>query len=326
MLIDRKIEPELKSISKVYPVITITGPRQSGKTTLVKKVFGTKKYVSIEDPDNRELAKTDPVGFLNRFPGGAIFDEIQRAPDILSYIQGIVDEKKKKNMFVLTGSNQFQLLESINQSLAGRTAILKLMPFDISETLNFHKKFTVEDFIYYGFYPAVHSEKIEPVKAYRNYYETYIERDVRQLINIKDLMLFRKFMRLCAGRIGQIFNASQLASETGVSVNTIKSWISILEASYIIYLLPPWFDNISKRLIKSPKLYFVDIGLASYLLGIENKQHIINHPLRGSLFENLILMELVKQRLNNGFDSNFYFFRDKHGNEVDIIFGNAKNL
>jgi predicted AAA+ superfamily ATPase len=325
-IINRQIEKELRIMAAAYPVITITGPRQSGKTTLAKYVFPDKPYFSFENPDTCDLAKNDPKGFLNHLPEGAILDEIQNASHLISYIQTIVDEKEINGMFILTGSNQFLLLNKVNQSLAGRTAILKLLPLSFQEIESHKKGYEIDDLLYNGFYPAIYSKNREATKSYSFYYQTYLEKDVRELINLKNLSLFKTFIKLCAGRVGQIFNASKLANETGVSVPTIKSWISILEASYVIYLLPPWYDNISKRLIKSPKLYFYDVGLASYLLGVRNKRHLIAHPLRGNLFENMIVSELLKTNFNRGADIDLYYFRDSNGNEIDLLIPDGQDL
>jgi predicted AAA+ superfamily ATPase len=318
--IPRAIEPVIRELVLQYPVITITGPRQSGKTTLVKKMFPDMTYLNLENPDLREMAISDPRAFLKQTQNGAILDEIQRAPELFSYLQEIVDHSARPGQYILTGSNQFSLLNSISQSLAGRTVVLKLLPFSIGEIRDVVNGLTTDELLVRGFYPAIYKNHLNPVIAYRSYYETYIERDVRQLIQIKDLFLFRKFVRLCAGRVGQILNASQLSGEVGVSVPTIKSWLSILQASYLITLLPPYFENIKKRLIKSPKLYFYDVGLASYLLGIEKPVHAERDPLRGALFENLVVMELFKARFNRAMDANLYFFRDSHQNEVDVVF------
>lgn len=325
-ILDRNIEKTVLTLSRQYPVLTLTGPRQSGKTTLVKKLFPEKEYLSLENPDNWELAQRDPREFLRRISGGAILDEIQRSPQLMSYLQEIVDTNQKNGEYILTGSNQFSLLNNLTQSLAGRTALLKLLPFSTSELGKHIESFSIDDLLYHGFYPGIYKEEREPVIAYRMYYETYVQRDIRQFINIKDMGLFQKFVRLCAGRIGQIFNASHLANETGVSVPTITSWISILQASYIILLLQPYYENINKRLIKSPKMYFYDVGLAAYLLSIENSTQMTRDPLRGALFENMVLMELVKSRYNVGLDHNLYFFRDSHQNEVDIVYKKAHRL
>ncbi len=318
MYIKRTIEHEVLAMAEVYSVVTITGPRQSGKTTLARHLFPQLPYFSFENPDIRFAVESDPRAFLNQLNNGAILDEIQHIPQLLSYLQQIVDEEKNKLTFILTGSNQFSLLNTISQSLAGRTAILKLLPFSLEE-IPMGKKQSTNELLYKGFYPAIHSNNLNPTKAYRNYYETYLERDLRQLIHIKELSLFQKFMKICAGRIGNLFNASAIASETGVSVKTIQSWVSILEASYVIMRLQPYFENINKRLIKSPKLYFYDVGLASYLLGIEKMQHLERDPLRGALFENMVVMEFVKKRFNKGMDNNLYFYRDSHHSEIDLI-------
>ena len=318
-IIDRDIENIVLALSTQYPVITLTGPRQSGKTTLVKKLFPDKQYISLENPDNWELAQRDPRELLSRLEGGAILDEVQRAPLLMSYLQEIVDTNQISGEYILTGSNQFSLLSNLTQSLAGRTALLKLLPFSLNELGKHVDTFSSDDLMYHGFYPGIYKQQREPVLAYQMYYETYVQRDVRQLINIKDMELFQKFVRLCAGRIGQIWNASHLANEVGVSVPTINSWISILQASYIALLLQPYYENINKRLIKSPKLYFYDVGLAAYLLGIENRKQMMRDPLRGALFENMVLIELVKARYNIGMDHNLFFFRDSHQNEVDIV-------
>jgi len=318
MYINREIEKEILEMIRTYPVITITGPRQSGKTTLVKHLFSDLPYHTLENPDTRLFAETDPRAFLNQMPKGAVIDEIQNVPQILSYLQQVVDENKDEVLFVLTGSNQFSMMNNISQSLAGRTAILKLLPFSLNET-GTHKNESTDEILYKGFYPTLFKSNLRPTKFYRSYFETYIERDVKQLINIKDTSLFQKFIRLCAGRTANIFNASALAAETGVSVKSIQSWISILEASYILIRLQPFYENINKRLTKSPKLYFYDVGLAAYLLGIEDINQISRDPLRGALFENMIIIEKIKQRFNKGLDHNLFFYRDSHHFEIDLI-------
>lgn len=318
-MIRREIETEVINISKQYPVTIITGPRQSGKTTLARACFPDMKYVNLEDPAQRRAASYDLNGFIENLKEGAVIDEIQRVPELISSIQVEVDRKKVNRRFILTGSNQFSLIESVTQSLAGRAAFLKLLPFTLKEASEYNLSLTADEQILTGFYPGIYENSLEPYKAYRNYYETYIERDLRQLINIKDLNKFQLFMRLCAGRTGQIFNASNLANETGVSLPTIQNWMSILETSFVVFSLQPWHSNIGKRLIKSPKLYFTDVGLASYLLGNENAKHISTHPVRGHLFENMVVTELLKHRYNAGLDNNLFFYRDNHQNEVDII-------
>lgn len=319
MWIDRVIKTELVDLALHYPVVMITGPRQAGKTSLARQVFPDKPYYSIENPDVRQQISTDPRAFFTSNPDGAIIDEFQRYPEILSYIQGIVDEKKQNGQFILTGSNNVSMLSKVIQSLAGRVALLKLLPFSIAELDAFEKNYSVGDYLLNGFYPRVYADNLNPTKAYRNYYETYVERDIRQILQVKDVSLFQKFMKLCAGRVGQLFNANNLATEVGVSYQTIFAWLSALQATYIVFLVQPWSANISKRLVKTPKLYFYDVGLAAYLLGIENTSHVETHPLRGSLFENMVTLELLKNRYNAGLDNNLYFYRDNHGNEVDIM-------
>jgi predicted AAA+ superfamily ATPase len=323
--VHRKISSEALTSAKEYPVLTISGPRQSGKTTLARHLFNKLPYFNLENPDTLDLITSDPRSFFNQNINGAIIDEIQRAPELMSYLQAIVDQNKSSR-FVITGSNQFSMLEKISQSLAGRTSILKLLPFSLDEIALVNDKLSVDELIFIGSLPSIFSENRDPIRNYRNYYETYIERDVRHLINIKDISLFRKFMKLCAGRIGQIFNASQLSNETGVTVNTVKSWISVLETSFIVFLLPPWFDNINKRLTKSPKLFFFDVGLASYLLGIIKPEQVSRDPLKGGLFENLVITDIIKSYYNNGLDASVYFYRDKNGNEVDVLLSDANKL
>jgi len=319
MWVVREIESELKDLASHYPVVMITGPRQAGKTSLARQTFPDKPYFTFENPDVREKVSSDPRAFFASNPNGAIIDEFQRYPEILSYIQGIVDEKKEKGQFILTGSNNVSMLSNVTQSLAGRVALLKLLPFSIAEIASTGKDYTVDEYLLNGFYPIIHTEGLNPTKSYRNYYETYIERDIRQILQLKEVSYFQKFMKLCAGRVGQLFNASNLATEVGVSSVTIQAWLSALQATYIVFFVQPWSANISKRLVKTPKLYFYDVGLAAYLLGIENTSHIETHPLRGSLFENMVTLEILKKRYNVGLDNNLYFYRDNHGNEVDIL-------
>ncbi|MBI5100374.1 MAG: ATP-binding protein [Nitrospirae bacterium] len=319
MVIKRAIEPLLRNMARQYPAITITGPRQSGKTTLCRKVFPKKPYVSLEALDIRQFAQEDPKGFLAKYPDGAILDEIQRAPSLVSYIQTIVDEKKKMGQFILTGSQQFEVMTSITQSLAGRTALLKLLPFSIEELEGNYEIPSVDRMLLQGFYPRIYDMGLNPTQAHGDYVETYLERDMRLIINIRDLGQFQKFLKLCAGRAGQLLNMQSLANDLGISHTTVRSWITILEASYIIFILHPYFRNVSRRLIKAPKLYFYDVGLASYLLGIENPGQISRDPLRGNLFENMVMIEALKYRFNRGLRSNLSFYRDSIGNEVDMI-------
>jgi predicted AAA+ superfamily ATPase len=322
----REITPELQELAKQYPVVTVTGPRQSGKTTLVRHTFPNKPYINLEALDTQELIKSDFRAFLSRYPEGAILDEIQCVPELLSYIQVIVDERKHKGMFILTGSHQLQLHEAITQSLAGRTALLNLLPLSLSEMHQAGIEISLDEALLRGGYPRIFSDGLDPTKAYRNYFQTYVERDLRQLINIKDLVQFQRFIRICAGRIGQLLNLEGIGNDVGISSNTVKEWISILEASFILFRIQPYHENFGKRIIKSSKLYFTDVGLASYLLGIETITQIERDPLRGNLVENLIVTELIKSRLNQGKDPHLYFFRDTHGHEVDLIFQSGHQL
>ena len=325
-MIVREISGYLIKLARKYPVVTITGPRQSGKTTLAREAFKNKVYINLEAMDSREFARSDPRGFLKRIPEGAILDEIQRVPELVSYIQEIVDEKKKNNMFILTGSQQFEFTNSINQSLAGRTALLKLLTFSLTEVDNNYGLANIEEILYTGFYPRIYDQKLEPTQALGDYFETYVERDLRQLIQIKNLSVFQKFVKMCAGRIGQLLNLNSLGSDLGISHTTAREWLTILEASYIVFLLKPYHPNINKRLVKSPKLYFYDVGLASYLLGIENKSHADLHPLKGNLFENFVVTEILKYRFNKGKRNNLNFYRDNAGNEIDVIYNIAQNF
>lgn len=327
MFISREIYNELIESCNTFPVVTITGPRQSGKTTLLKNVFPDKKYVSLEDPDVRQLALADPRSFLNQSDTGLIIDEIQRVPELVSYIQGIVDRLQLPGYYILSGSQQFELSQTISQSLAGRTAILRLLPFSLHEIQVVSTNSTVDEIIYKGFYPRVYNQpEINPTRYYSSYLETYIERDLRQLINVKDLRQFELFLRLCAGRVGQIFVASNLANEVGVTVPTIQSWLSILEASYVVYLLQPFHANISKRLTKSPKIFFYDVGLAAFLSGINEQYQLFNSPLKGSLFENLVVMEMLKNKYNRFKPYQLYHYRDSNSNEVDLIMDYSTHL
>jgi uncharacterized protein len=323
--IQRDIEQEALKLIDGFPVLTITGPRQSGKTTLARHLFSSLLYINFENPDTRRFAMQDPRGFFSGLPEGAILDEFQQVPELVSYLQQIVDEYREKIRFILTGSNHFSVMSGVSQSLAGRTAIIKLLPFSLHE-LQEQTTESTDDLLMKGFYPEVYAGKPEPVKFYRNYYETYLQKDVRQLLQVRDLNLFDKFIRLCAGRIGCILNTSSLANDTGLSVPTIRQWLSVLEASYVLMLLPPFYDNISKRLIKSPKLYFYDTGLASYLMGIENAEQMSRDPLRGAIFENMVVMEIIKQRYNAGRDPSLFFFRDSHHMEVDLILRSGQKL
>lgn len=322
----RSIEPELLQLAKGYPVVTVLGPRQSGKTTLVRQVFKEKKYANLEEIDVRNLAMSDPRAFLAQFETGAVLDEIQRAPELLSYIQSIVDAKDIKGMFILTGSHQMQLHEAVAQSLAGRTAILTLLPMSLEEITEAGFDLSLHQLMLKGGYPRIYKDSLEPFKAYRNYFQTYVERDLRQIIQVKDLMQFEKFVLILAGRIGKILNMDEIGGEVGASSHTVKNWISLLESSFIISRLPPYFENFGKRMIKSPKLYFNDLGLACYLLGIETEMQLQRDPLRGHLFENMVYLELKKYRVNQGLDPQLYYYRDQKKNEIDFLFKRGNEL
>jgi len=326
-MIKRKLHNTLLNLAGKFPVVSVIGPRQSGKTTLVKYCFSEKSYVSLEDPDNREFAQTDPRGFLKAYPEGAILDEIQRTPELLSYIQTTVDHKNQPGMFILTGSNNYLLQETISQTLAGRVAITTLLPLSSEELFNAGYKIdSPEELLFTGLYPRIFDQHIEPEIWYSNYIQTYIERDVRLIKNIVDLSTFQRFIKLCAGRTGQILNLSSLGNDCGITHNTAKSWISILEASFVIFLHQPYHKNFNKRLIKQPKIYFFDPGLASSLLGIESKTQLDTHFLKGGLFETFVLSELHKYRLNRGLKPRLYFWRDNHGNEIDCIIESGDKL
>ena len=326
MLIDRKIETELKNVMKEYPVVTITGPRQSGKTTLAKKVYPHFNYCNLEFPDVRLLAEEDPRAFFKLYKAPLIIDEIQRVPHLLSYIQGIVDQENSNGMFLLTGSQQLQLNEAISQSLAGRNALLTLLPFSIQELKLSNISLSRDELIYKGFLPRIYSEDQNPTRAYRNYLQTYIERDLKQIAQINNLSEFNTFLKLLAGRVGQVLNLNSLSNDVGVSSTTLKAWLNILEASYIVFKIYPYFENFGKRMIKSPKIYFTDVGLVSYLLGIENSSQISRDPLIGGLFENMVVLESIKCRYNQGFDHQLYFYRDNKKNEVDLIYKKQNQL
>jgi len=326
-MIKRAISEKLKYLASKFPVVSIVGPRQSGKTTLVKSVFPEMHYASLEDLDLREFAIKDPRGFLATYKKGVIIDEIQRAPQLFSYIQTAVDKINKNKLFILTGSQNFLVQENISQSLAGRTAILKLLPFSVSELKNTsHKLRAVEDYLFKGFYPRLYDKKISPMDWYPNYIQAYIERDVRMIKNISNLNVFQKFVKLCAGRAGQILNLSSLGNDCGVTHNTAKAWISILEASYIIFLLKPYYKNFNKRLVKMPKLYFYDTGLICSLLDIHNKRQLETHYLKGGLFESFVISEIMKYQLNKGLEPRCYYWRDKTGKEIDCIAETSDSL
>lgn len=320
------MEGALRDLVQKYPVVTVTGPRQSGKTVLCRMVFPEKPYFNLENPDTRKFAQEDPRGFLNELPDGAVLDEIQRTPDLLSYIQPMIDEDPWPGRFVLTGSQQFQVREALSQSLAGRTGLLTLLPFDCREVAAYLDLRNVDRVLLHGFYPRLHHMGIHPAQALADYFETYVQRDVRLLLQVRQASVFEKFVRLCAGRIGQLLNLQGLANETGISHTTAREWISILEASYILFQLPPWHANVSKRLIKTPKIYFWDVGLAAYLLGLTEEKQVSRDPLRGSLFENMVIAEIFKQHYHRGIRPRLCFFRDRTGNEVDLVVEQGREL
>jgi len=318
-VITRDISRELLECSAEYPVTTILGPRQSGKTTLAGMTFPDRPCFSLEYPDVRAAAEADPRGFLSQAEDGVILDEVQRLPALLSYIQGIVDRVGKPGMFILTGSHQPRLHEAISQSLAGRTAMLTLWPFSLSELRHYKSSWGAFELIVRGSFPRLHEENLEPRRFYNSYLQTYVERDVRALINLRDLSQFQNFLTLLAGRVGQIVNFTSLSNDVGVSATTIKSWLSTLKASYVVFELRPYFANIRKRVVKSPKIYFTDVGLAAFLLGIHTEEQAARDPLRGNLYENLVIAEIVKGALARGIRPEIYFFRDSHGAEVDLL-------
>lgn len=326
MKIKRVIQSELLECASEYPVVTVLGPRQSGKTTLVQMAFPEKTYRLLEDPDVRRMADEDPRGFFAECPDGAIIDEVQRVPALLSYIQGIVDADDTPGKYILTGSHQPELHQAVSQTLAGRTALLSLLPFSFRELLHYKKHWDAFDLCCAGSFPRLYDRELKRNRFYAGYIQTYVERDVRSLVNIKDLGRFQAFIRLLAGRIGQIVNYSAISNDVGVSSNTIKTWIDVLKASFVVVELQPYFENIRKRVTRSPKIYFTDVGLACYLLGIHSVDQFSRDPLRGGLYENFIILEVLKNRLNQGQQPDLFFYRDSHGNEVDLIIRNSRNL
>lgn len=320
MNIKREIISPIRDLISKYPVLAVTGPRQSGKTTLLRTIFPDFQYVSLENPDTRNFAETDPNGFLDKYSKSVILDEVQRVPSLFSYIQTLVDESGLMGQFILSGSQNFHLMRNITQSLAGRVAIFKLFPFDIQElkSSGLLNENYLENLIH-GFYPAIYDRNIASRTFYSNYVQTYIQRDVSELISIKDIRLFQNFLSLCATRAGQLLNMNALANECGISQPTAKSWISALENSYILFTLQPLHENFSKRIVKTSKLYFYDTGLLCYLLKINNPNQIRTHPIKGSLFENMMVAEFVKRMYHKNIVQDIWFWRDAAGHEVDLI-------
>lgn len=323
--LSRQLEPTLQRFAQSFPVITLTGPRQSGKTTLARAIFPDKPYVSLEDPSELLFAREDPKGFLARFKTGAIFDEAQRWPDLFSWLQGMVDENRQPGQFILTGSQQFGLLSGVSQSLAGRAGITRLLPLSATEIPGL-QDISLNTILLKGAYPALYSQPINPQDWFASYIATYVERDARQLINIQDLTVFQRFLRLCAGRTGNLLNLNALAGEAGISQATAQAWMSVLESSDLVYRLPPYHKNFGKRLVKSPKLYFLDTGLVCWLLGIRSEEVLALHPLRGAIFETWVVSEAIKARYNAGRVADLYFWRDNNGLEADLVFEQGTKL
>lgn len=316
--LNRTIEEAVKEASQYFSVISVTGPRQSGKSTLLKHLFPNVPKYSLKDVNVREFAEHDPVAFLHQHPDGMFIDEVQKVPQLLEYIQGIVDDNPN-SQYLLTGSSNFELLQTLSESLPGRAGVYELLPMTFQESESTTGNLPIDEFLYNGLYPAICAKKNKARLFYPSYVKTYLERDVRDLLRIKDQMQFMLFMKLCAARVGSIFNASELAAQLGVDSKTVTNWLSVLQASYLVTLLPPYYENISKRLVKSPKLYFNDPGLACFLLDIESPRQLERDKMRGAIFENYIVMEVVKHRYNRGLLNGVYFYRDSNQNEVDIL-------
>jgi predicted AAA+ superfamily ATPase len=319
--IPRAMASTLRARAAAFPVVTVTGPRQSGKTTLCRQSFGDLPYANLERPDTRDFALEDARGFLAGFADGGVIDEVQRVPELLSWIQVLVDERRPRGPLVLTGSHQVDLVKEVSQSLAGRTALLHLLPLSMAELRAAGLEPPVDELILRGGYPRIHAEDLDPGAVLADYVATYAERDLRQVLALRHLEEFRRFLRLAAGRVGQLLNIHSLAADAGVSDRTAREWLDVLEASYLVWRLRPWHENLGKRLVKSPKLYFHDVGLAAWLMGIRNPTQLASHPLRGALFENLIVTEFVKHAHNRGEAPDLHFFRDSNGREVDLVVG-----
>lgn len=322
----RQAHTTLERLAKGFPVLALTGPRQSGKTTLARASFPDKPYVSLENPDEREFAEHDPKRFLARFPEGAILDEVQRCPALLSWLQGLVDERPGMGQFVLTGSAQFDLIAGMSQSLAGRVGRVELLPLSLGEMQGAGLSTTLDRLLLNGGYPAIYQRELATNDWFPNYVATYLERDVRQIIAVRDLSQFQRFVRMCAARSGQLLNLAALGADCGISAVTAREWLSVLEASYLVTRLPPYFQNFGKRLVKSPKLYFLDVGLMAWLLGIRDESSVATHAARGALFETWVVSEMIKQRFNAGQPADLYFWRDSAGHEIDVVFETAAGL
>lgn len=325
-MIKREMAAKARELWSKYPVLTLTGPRQSGKTTLARSVFPDAEYVNLGDPEMHALALSDMREFLRRHPAPAVFDEVQYVPELLRYVQAAVDEARSPAQYVLMGSHQPALRAAIGESLVGRTGLLELMPLTIGELAAVGVEKSRDEWIFEGFMPRLYDSALLPTELYRDYFRTYVERDVRQLANLRRLAAFETFVRLLAGRVGQVLNVNALSDDAGVSVPTVKEWLSVMEASYVIYVMRPYYRNFGKRFIKSPKVYFTETGLASYLLGIRSPEQVANHPLMGNLFENMAVMEILKRRLNRGDEPDMYFMRTSSGLEADIVVENGGRL
>ena len=325
-MVKREAEKLLRSLAKQFRAVAVVGPRQSGKTTLVKEVFPRKPYVSLEDPDERLFATQDARAFLSRYPKGAIIDEVQRVPELFSYLQKILDNTRQDGLFILTGSNNFLLQENISQTLAGRVGYIDLLPFTYAEVTQYKKNLSTDELILNGFYPEIYDRQRKPGLWYPAYIRTYIERDVKQIKNISNTILFNKFLKLCAGRTSQQINLSALSSDAGVDIKTVQSWISILESSFVIFLLAPYHKNFNKRLVKTSKLYFYDTGLACSLLGIKSSNEVSTSHFKGALFENLVIAECLKQRMAKGLDKSISYWRDNKGVEIDLVLQTSREV
>lgn len=326
MYIKRTIEKEVKTLAKEFPIIAILGPRQSGKTTLAKHIFKKYKYISLEDPDIRKIASSDPRGFLEQYSQNVIIDEVQRIPELFSYIQTASDKSNKPGSFVLTGSQNYLLSEKISQSLAGRVGITTLLPLSIEEIIPKDEKISLETAEIKGFYPRIFEQNIRPSSFYSSYVATYLEKDIRMIKNITNYDSFHKFLKIMAGRSGQILNTLAISNECDVSHNTVNDWVNLLESSYVIFRIHPYYKNFNKRIVKKPKIYFYDVGLLSYLLGIKNKEHLNSHYLKGAIFETLIMSEFMKSNFNRALNLRFYFWRDQSDREVDLIIEDGANV